>query len=200
VRSGAKRTVSVASGVLAVSAVALLAVPGAAFAIDVPATATVGLGSLSMATPASVGFTASLTGVNQTAHTNDPLDIIDARGSGVGWNVTLTSTQFVTATLPVKSLPLTSLTDGITPSAAPVGVCDTSVTCTLADNTSLAPYIIAIPAGVTVAPTAVKVQTAAAGTGLGGQTWTHIMSLFLPGNTQAGAYSSTWTYSFVSAP
>jgi hypothetical protein len=153
-----------------------------------------------MATPANVGFTATLTGADQTAHTSEPLDIIDARGSGVGWNVTLTSTQFVTTTLPVKSLPLTSLTDGFTPSAAPVGVCDTGVTCTLADNTSLAPYIIAIPAGATGAPTAVKVQTAAVGTGLGGQTWTHIMSLFLPGNTQAGAYSSTWTYSFVSAP
>jgi hypothetical protein len=72
------------------------------------------------------------------------------------------------------------------------------VTCTPADNSAVT-YPIAIPAGVT-APIAVKIQTAAVDSGLGGQTWTHIMNLALAGNTQVGDYTSTWTYSLTSAP
>jgi hypothetical protein len=197
VRTGAKRTIGGGS-VLALAAIAALAVPGAAFAVDIPATANVGLGGLTMTNSALAGFTATLAGVDQTVHTTQAFDVNDARGSGLGWYITLTSTTF-TATGPTRTLPTTALTDGAGGSVAPVGVCDTGVTCTLADDSSLSPYIIAIPAAA-VAPTAARIQNAAVNTGLGGQTLTHTMNLFLPGNTQAGAYASTWTYSLVSAP
>jgi hypothetical protein len=192
VRSGAKRTVI---GGAALAAVALLALPATAMAAgqDVPGTADITLGGLTMTTPTALGFTGVLTGVDQVVQAAQSLDIVDARGSGAGWNVTLTSTQFVTATVPVKTLPTAASSD--------VGVisgCDTGVTCTLADS-SLVAYPIAIPAGPT-APTAIKIQTAAVDTGLGGQTWTHTMALALAGNTQVGAYTSTWTYSLTSAP
>jgi hypothetical protein len=197
VRSGAKRAVGVGSSVVAMAAISLLALPGAAFAAtgnDVPGTADITLGSLSMVTPIGVGFSATLAGVDQVATTNQALDIVDGRGSGVGWNVTLTSTQFTTVALPVRTLPLTAASD-----ISAVGVCDTGVTCTLGDTTLIS-HPVAIPAAAGTAPTAVKIQTAAIDTGLGGQTWTHVMHLALAGNTKAGAYTSTWTYSLISAP
>ena len=191
VRSGAKRTVI---GGAALAAVALLALPATAMAgQDVPGTANITLGGLTMTTPVAVGFTGVLTGVDQVVNTAQALDIVDARGSGAGWNVTLTSTQFVTATVPVKSLPTAASSD-----VSVISGCDVGVTCTLGDNT-LVTYPIAIPAGAT-APTAIKIQTAAVNSGLGGQTWTHTMALALAGNTKVGAYTSTWTYSLTSAP
>lgn len=191
-RSGAKRTVI---GGAALAAVALLAMPATAMAAgqDVPGTANLTLGGLTMTTPTALGFTGVLTGVDQVVTASQALDIVDARGSGAGWNVTLTSTQFVTATVPVKALPLNASSD-----SAASGVCDTAVTCTLADST-LVTYPVVVPAG-TIAPTAVKIETAAVDSGLGGQTWTHVMHLALAGNTKVGAYASTWTYSLVSAP
>jgi hypothetical protein len=189
VRSGAKRIIG---GAIGLAVVGLLAAPGAALAATVPGTAVVTLGTLTMVTPASVGFTGVLTGVDQVVSTTTPLDIIDGTGSGAGWNVTLTSTQFTT-TAPIKTLPLTAVTD-----TGAVGACDLAVTCTVGVN-AVVTYPVAIPAGPT-APTAIKIQTAALNTGLGGQTWSHTMELALAGNTKVGNYTSTWTYSLVSAP
>jgi hypothetical protein len=56
-----------------------------------------------------------------------------------------------------------------------------------------------VPAAAT-APSAIEIQTAAANSGLAGQTWTHTMSLAVPAVARAGTYSSTWTYSLVSGP
>ena len=189
-RSGAK---TIVGGALGLAMVGLLAAPGAALAANTSGTAVFTLGTLSMVTPATVAFTGVLTGVDQVVSTTQNLDIVDATGSGAGWNVTLTSTQFATATVPVKTLPVGAVTD-----TAAVGACDALVTCTVGDD-SLVTYPVAIPAA-TVAPTAIKIQTAALNTGLGGQTWTHSMSLALAGNTKVGSYTSTWTYSLVSAP
>jgi hypothetical protein len=190
VKSGAKRIVG---GAIGLAVVGLMAAPGAALAATVPGTAVVTLGTLSMVTPSAVGFAGTLTGVDQVVSTTQPLDILDATGSGAGWNVTLTSTQFTTATVPVRTLPDTAVTD-----ISATGVCDSTVTCTLGDNTLLS-YPVSIPAAAS-APTAIKIQTASLSTGLGGQTWTHTMHLALAGNTKAGSYASTWTYSLVSAP
>src|SRR2546423_301852 len=57
----------------------------------------------------------------------------------------------------------------------------------------------ATPAGTT-APTAQKLYTAAVNTGMGNQTVSASFRLSVPGNTFAGTYTSTWTYSLVSAP
>jgi hypothetical protein len=187
VRSGAKRTVGVGTGIAALAAISLLALPSAAFAADVPGTADITLGGLSMVTPASVGFTATLAGVDQDVSANQALDIVDGRGSGVGWNVTLSATVFTT-TAPIRTLAATAVSDN-----AVTGACDVGVTCTLADSAG-----VTHPLGIT--QTAQRIQTATVETGLGGQTWTHVMRLHLPGNTKAGAYTSTWTYSLVSAP
>ena len=60
-------------------------------------------------------------------------------------------------------------------------------------------YPYALPAGAT-APTATKIFSAAANTGLGNQTVTVVLQLAIPASTFAGSYSSTWTFTLVSGP
>ena len=69
--------------------------------------------------------------------------------------------------------------------------------CTLATNSVTYPYVL--PAAST-APTATKMYSAAANTGLGNQTVTPTWRLSVPASTFAGAYTSTWTISLVSGP
>jgi hypothetical protein len=177
-------------GGIALTAVAVLASPGYAFASDTTGTATLTGGSLSLVAPATVGFSATLTGQDQTAQADQAIDVLDNTGSGAGWNVTLTSTTFTDGT---HSLANDSVSD-----VSSSGACDTSVSCVLADNV-VGQGAVAIPAGVS-APTAVKIMNASTDKGMGGQTWTHHMALALPANVHAGIYTSTWTYSLVSAP
>lgn len=165
-----------------------LALPAAAFASA--GTATIIGGSLSMSAPPTVAFSATLNGTNQTATSSQAFDVLDQTGSGAGWNITATSTTFTSGGDTLS-------TTATTIPSAPTVACDVSVTCTLASTNISYPYTL--PAGPT-APTATKMYNAAAGTGLGNQTATGTFSLAIPGTTKAGAYTSTWTYSLVSAP
>ena len=169
--------------------VALSAGP-AAYAADTSGTANITAGSLSLTAPATVAFTATLGGHDQNVTAPQSLDVLDATGTGVGWNVTATSTTF---TAGARTLSTSAVTEPV----APTQSCDEATVCTLATNTVSYPYTL--PAG-TVAPTATKIIGAAAGTGLGAQTSVHTMQLAVPANTFAGSYASTWTYSLVSAP
>jgi len=90
------------------------------------------------------------------------------------------------------------LSNTATTDTAAVGACDASVTCVLGNNAGTT-YPLTVPAAPT-APTAIKIQSALAGTGLAGQTWTHSMALAVPASARAGSYASTWTYSLVSGP
>jgi hypothetical protein len=118
------------------------------------------------------------------------LDVSDNTGSGAGWNVTLTTTTFLNGA--VSSLANTALSvTGSTPA------CDASSTCTVGVSSVVLP--LAIPAAA-VAPTAVEIVNAAVGSGIGPQTSTNTMALFLPTATHAGTYTSTWTFSLTSAP
>jgi hypothetical protein len=174
----------------AVCAVAAGAIPvGVAFA-DTSGTAAITEGTLAMVAPAAVTFAATLSGEDQVVTADQAIDVKDNTGAGSGWHLTLTTTTFTAGT---KTL----ATDSVNEKTAPTNACDVSVTCTLASNTVT--YPVAIPAAAT-APPAVTIMNAATDTGMGGQTSTHTMSLAVPGNAGAGSYSSTWTYSLVSAP
>jgi hypothetical protein len=178
-------------GGIVLAAVSVLAMPTAAFAVT-NGTATLTGGTLTMTAPATLAFgTATLAGAAQTLSAPQALDIVDLTGSGAGWNVTLTSTTFISGTNP---LPVGSATDF----SAPVTVCDSAGACTLATN-GISSYPLVVP-DAAAAPTAIKIQSATVGTGLVGQTSTHTMKLAIPANARAGAYLSTWTYSIVSAP
>lgn len=175
-------------GTALLAVMALILVPDTALAA-VSGTATLTGGTLSMVTPTTVGFTATLTGADQSVSASQALDILDNTGSGSGWNVTLTSTTFTSGGFTLAN---TSVTD-----TGASGACDASVTCTL--GTNAISYPMTVPAGAS-APTAIKIQSAAAATGQSGQTWTHTMNLAVPANVHAATYTSTWTYSLASAP
>jgi WxL domain surface cell wall-binding len=177
-------------GCTAVAGILTVLSAPSALADTVPGTATLTGGSLAYVPPTAVAFTATLNGANQDVTAAQALDIRDNTGTGAGWDVTLTSTTFTAGS---DTLPDTSVTD-----LSAAGACNAGVTCTLADN-STAVYPVSIPAGTT-APTAVRIQAAAIGTGLSAQTWTHAMNLRVPSNARAGTYNSTWTYSLVSGP
>jgi hypothetical protein len=168
-----------------------LAGAGSSSAGTVPGTTTLTAGTLLMTLPSTLTFTGTLTGADQVLSATQAIDVLDNTGSGAGWNITLTSTTFTSGT---NTLATTAATDFAAPSSA----CDASVTCVLGANTT-ASYPVTVPAAV-AAPAAIKIQAATVGTGLGGQTWTHTMHLAVLASAHAGIYTSTWTYSLVSAP
>jgi len=143
-----------------------------------------------MVAPTVVGFAATLNGSAQVVSSPQAIDLLDKTGSGLGWNITLTSTTFTSGGNLMSN---TATTD-----TAAVGVCDSTIICALGTNTGVT-YPLVVPAAVT-APTAIKIQTAAAGTGLAGQTWTHTMALAIPASARSGTYTSTWTYTLASGP
>ena len=178
---------ALASAVVAVGG--LLALTPAAGATS--ATATLTAGSLGfVSAPGSVTFSGTLSGSNQTLTAAQPFDVGDATGAGAGWNVTATSTTFTAGSHTLS-------TGASTVGSAPTIACDASVTCTSATNAITYPY--SLPAAAT-APTATKLFNAAVNTGLGNQTVTPTWSVAVPANAFAGSYTSTWTFSLVSAP
>lgn len=162
----------------------------AAASSPVTATATVLGGTLSVSVPGTIGFSDTLNGSDQTVTQVLAIDVRDATGSGAGWNLTATSTQFTAGsnTLPTNSVSVIS---------GPADVCDSGATCTLATNSVAYPYYL--PAG-SGPPTASKIFSAASSSGLADQTVTPTFTLTIPANTVQASYTSTWTISVVSGP
>jgi len=141
---------------------------------------------LSFISPASASFADTLNGHDQTSFVAPVFDVTNTGASG--WNVSATSTQFTTGLRTLAA-------NAISVQSAPTITCDT--TCTLATNQLSYPYNL--PAGST-APTATKIFDAAAATGIGNQTVTPTFQLAIPGNTYAGVYTSTWTFTLSTGP
>ena len=175
---------------------AVLLAGGGLVATSLPAVAATAMATLTggtlgfVAAPANTGFIVSLTGQDVVATATQTFDVGDATGSGAGWNITATSTTFAAGS---RSLAPTS----VTVQAVPTVACDPGASCTVATSGVSYPYMV--PAGTT-APTATKLFSAAANTGLGNQTVTLVFQLVVPANAFAGNYSSTWTYTLVSGP
>jgi hypothetical protein len=183
------RRAAIAISVLAATAAAA---PAAALAADAGVTGTVTGGDLSLTTSATPSFSATLDGTNQTQTFTIPSVLSDTRGSGAGWNTTITSTQYTTGggtprTLADDASTMTSLTS----------TCQGGTICTNETNNVALP--VAVPAGAT-APTAVKYHNAAADTGMGVFDHTPTISVALPANTFAGSYTSTVTVAAISGP
>lgn len=177
-------------GVATVAASALLSAP--ALAATSTVSGTLSAGTLSLTTSATPSFALTLDGTDQTASYTLPTTVTDATGSGAGWNLTVTSTQFSTGgasplTLPTSASSLTSITNACAPGS----------TCTTPTNSVT--YPVSIPAGST-APTAVKYFNAAANTGRGKFTNTPTVAVTVPANASAGSYTTTLTLSAVSGP
>ncbi|MGO9343003.1 MAG: WxL domain-containing protein [Acidimicrobiales bacterium] len=183
------RRLATMSALAAGSALALPVASSVASA-STAATATISGGTLNIVVPGTIGFSDTLNGLNQTTTAVLAMDVQDATGTGAGWNVTATSTQFTSGSN-------TLATNSVTVPSAPTDTCDSGATCTPATNSVAYPY--ALPAGAGP-PTATKLFNAAASTGQGDQTVTPTFSLAVPADTVPAAYTSTWTISVVSGP
>jgi hypothetical protein len=170
---------------------ALCALPATALGASATATGTLTGTTLSLSTSATPAFSANLDSGDSTPTYTVPLTIQDTRGTGAGWNTTITSTQFTTG----GATPSTLATNASTLT----GVSSTCTSGTCTNPTNAISYPVAVPAGAT-APTAVKFFNAAANTGMGKFTNTPTIGVFVPQSSFAGTYTSTLTISIVSGP
>lgn len=174
-----------------VAATALLLAVPAGHAASVTSTGTVGGSVLTATTGAAPSFSANLDDGDSTRSYTVPLTVQDTRGSGAGWNLTVTSTTFSTGGGSPRALATnaSSLT-GVTTACA-------AGTCTNPSNAQT--YPVAMPAAST-APTAVKFFNTTADNGMGRFTVTPTVAVAVPQNAFAGTYSSTVTLSVVTGP
>jgi WxL domain surface cell wall-binding len=166
-------------------------------------------GALTLTSPASLSWSATLTGTDQSAVDVVPGDqqytVDDATGTGAGWHVTTSATTFTSGsdTLPDAG---TFVTNGsvssVSAASGPTATC--TGTCTLPTDTTTYPVAITTAAS---SPTAVTIYDASAGTGLGqvvigGSAAANPVGWWvnLPADTVAGTYTSTITMAIVSAP
>ena len=171
----------------------------AAFADSNPGSTVVnGAGSVTETTTAPTIPPVTLNGVDQTVNYTLPTTVVDATGTGNGWNLTITSTNFSTGggsphTLATDASTITGVTSScVTPETG-------TITCT--NPTNAISYPLSVPAGAT-APTAAKFFNAAADSGMGKFTITPTIAITIPANTYASnsGYSSTITVAVVSGP
>ncbi len=165
-------------------AVLALAAATAALAGNLTTTATVtGTAGLSLNLPANPSITDTLDGTDQTATYAPILGLVDARGLGTGWNLTISATTFSDGSGH-------TLAQGSVASVA--AACHAGSTCTAATN--------AITYPLTIGTTAAKFFNAAVNTGLGKVDVTPTINVAIPGNAYAGTYTSTVTLAAVSGP
>jgi hypothetical protein len=169
---------------LAIAAVAL-GIAAAAFAGSLTTTGTVtGTAGISLNLPSNPTFTNTLDGTDQTVSYSPVLGVVDARGTGAGWNVTVAASTFSDGSGH-------TLAAGTVTAAAQA--CHSGSTCSAATSSG-----ITYP--LTLSTTANKVFSAAANTGLGKVDVTPTLQVAIPGNAYAGTYTSTLTVATATGP
>jgi hypothetical protein len=169
---------------LAITAVALV-VATTASSSNTTATATVsGTAGISLNQPATATISDTLDGSDQTVNYSPLLSLIDARGTGAGWNLQISATTF---------------SDGAGHTLAPGTVtgatqaCTAGSSCTAADSSG-----ITLP--LTITGGAAKFFDAALNSGLGKLNITPTIAVAIPGNAYAGTYNSTVTLAATTGP
>jgi WxL domain surface cell wall-binding len=169
---------------LSVAAVALVAAT-AALAGTLTATATIGgTAGVSLNLPANPSISDTLDGTDQTASYAPLLGVVDARGSGAGWNLTISATSFSDGS--GHTLNPGTLT-------AVAQACHSGSSCSAATASG-----ITYP--LSVSGTAAKFFNAAANTGMGKVDITPTVQVAIPGNAYAGTYTSTVTLAAATGP
>src|SRR2546430_2246534 len=120
-----------------------------------------------------------------------PIAVIDARGSGKGWNLSITSTLFMTSDSKNKLPANASGITGVNASCGPHS------TCTKPIDTISSPMVI--PAGKP-APSPVKFFDANVSSGLGVFSLAMKVNVTIPTNAKNGTYSSTITLKIANGP
>jgi hypothetical protein len=176
---------------IVVIALAALIAAAAARAAGVSVSATItGGATLSVSSLNAPSFALTLNGDDQTATYQAQLQVLDARGlaTGGGWNLTIGATQFSDGaghTLPTSADTISSVTDA----------CHTGSTCALATN-SVSNTALAVP----LSPSTSKFLNAATASGLGRIDVDTNVSVAVPANTIAAAYTSTLTVAVTAGP
>ena len=148
-------------------------------------------GALTLTSPGSASLSATLTGADQVATGSlGKSTVKDATGSGAGWNVQISGTQFTTGGATPRTLPTTAL--GIT------GMTANSVAGRAPTNSVSYGTGIVVPLGSSVTP--VKIYNAAADSGMGTFDLTPNVALTVTADTYAGNYASNLTISVVAGP
>jgi hypothetical protein len=185
-------------GVLATTAMAALAAPGAALASGSTTSITLTGGSLAFSTSPSASDFAStaLTGAQQTVRTNFATWAVnDARGTGAGWHVTFQASQFTGPGGTPPTLPLSSLS-----------LSEPAVMTPNLGNLATAPTVQCTPSCVLDSGSAASIAKAATSAGQG--TWTMNqtnllggdLALTIPPNAAADTYTSTLTFTLATGP
>ena len=138
---------------------------------------------MSMNLPSDPSMTDTLDGADQVVSWSAILGIVDARGTGAGWNLTLSATTF---------------SDGSGHTLAPGAITAVSAACEGSNACTGATNSVGYP--ITISGTAAKFFNAAANTGLGTVNVTPSVDVAIPGNAYAGTYTSTVTLAAVSGP
>jgi hypothetical protein len=169
-----------------------LAISGSAitYADSGPNTATLKAGSLFLSNPSNQ-VSLNLNGKNKVVSYTLPITVVDARGSGNGWNLSITSTRFSTSDskgkLPATASAITGM--GVT--------CNAHSTCKKPTNSIS--YPVGVPAG-NPPPSPVKFFNAGVRTGLGQFLLSMMVNVTIPGDAEAGTYTSTITLAIANGP
>jgi alpha-tubulin suppressor-like RCC1 family protein len=167
------------------------------------------VGFLTLTSPTSLTWAATLTGLNQSRvdgmSGDQQLTATDNTGTGAGWHITISATTFTTGP---RSLPNTGAVDftgsvsSSLASTAPTATCVGS--CTLPTDTTTYPVVMATAVS---SPTVYTVYDTSASTGegvmtIGGSSAANPVGWWLqvPADTYAGVYTSTVTLEMVSGP
>ena len=120
-----------------------------------------------------------------------PIAVTDARGSGKGWNLSITSTLFMTGngknSLPSNASNIISVKTS----------CGAHSTCTKPIDTISYPLVV--PAG-NPAPSPVKFFNASLSSGLGVFSLLMMVNVAIPANAKSGTYTSTITLKIANGP
>ena len=159
--------------IIGITALALVAT-SAALAATLTTTATVtGTAGISLNLPSNPSISSTHDGTDQTGSYSPLLGVVDARGTGAGWNLTVAATSF---------------SDGAGHTLAPGTVTGVSAVCKAGNSCTAA------------TSSGAKFFNAALNTGLGKIDVTPTFAVSIPGNAYAGTYTSTVTLASVSGP
>lgn len=167
-------------------------------------------GSLTMTPPSALGWSATLSGTTSYAVDTTAADqgfvVDDNTGSGAGWHVTVSATTFTSGSNTLSDSGTFSVNGSLSSNTSSTAPSDTCVTTCTLPNDSGVTYPVAITTASS-SPTASTIYTAAANSGLGDVTIGGNSSadpigwwLEIPATTEAGTYTSTITFSIISAP
>ncbi len=152
------------------------------------ASATIVPGTLSESAASTATASAvTLDGTDKSTSYAFAISVIDARGTGAGWNLTMQTSQFQTSGSPTYSLNSNASTlSGV------LTACVASTTCSASSG--------AVQNTGSNLSSATKIWSAGAGAGMGSYTVTPTVNVAIPADTYAGTYTSNVTVDLIAGP